>query len=400
MKKLLASNLDRVSPQPAHLRGGSCSPAQTGFAPSCALNPPADFDYSTYSAEDRAALTCHVQSIRAAETRVNNDILLIGECLTDAQERLSRESGGKQVAGGGFIAWVKAEFGWGRDSAYRYISIFKEFGASVATWRHAQGLTTLPNMPFRALAVLAQLADEETKAKFVAKADAGEKVTVKEVQDALDQVRRADEKTQAALARAKQAEEEALSAHDARKDAEREALAFKEENHAMLKLKEQWKQGVEEARRHQRTINEMVARGSEQDKEIVELQKKIAHLHANPVLKDKPTLPAEYKSMQDLKKDLTALETKRSGEEQALQKLQADKAALEKRLDELAINYKIEQNKAERAADLTKAWERFCGPLLEVAASAAKADKKQKALLIDLATAMREKAAILETAAA
>ncbi len=358
------------------------------------------YDYSACTPEDRAALTCHVQSIRSAETRVNNDILLIGECLTDAQERLSRESGGKQIAGGGFIAWVKAEFGWGIDSAYRYISIFKEFGTSYATWRNSQGLTTLPNMPFRALAVLAQLADEETKAKFVAKADAGEKVTVKEVQDALDQVRRADEKTQAAIDRAKAAEEAALSADDARKDAEREANALKEDNHKMLKLKEQWQQGVEESRKHQRTINDMVQRGTELDKEVYDLKKKIAHMNANPSFKDKPTLPAEYKSMQDLKKDLTALETKRSGEEQALQKLKADRESLEKRLGELEINFKVEQSKAARAADLTKAWERFCGQLLEVAASAANADKKQKAHLLELASAMIEKGTLLKSVAA
>ena len=97
MQKTIVTNQKRISPLPTASCGGTRTPIEPTFDRISGGGRSVAYDYGTCSAEDRAALTCHVQAIRTAETRVNNDILLIGECLTDAQERLSRESGGKQV---------------------------------------------------------------------------------------------------------------------------------------------------------------------------------------------------------------------------------------------------------------------------------------------------------------
>lgn len=122
--------------------------------------PRSAFDYSGLAEDTRAALLERAAEIRGRERRVTEDLVAIGRALIDVKGRLPE---------GRFDEWLRAEFGWGRSSAYRFISVAERFGEV-----SSQIGTIAPS----ALYLLAEAGTpEEAREEAVGKAAAGERVT-------------------------------------------------------------------------------------------------------------------------------------------------------------------------------------------------------------------------------
>jgi hypothetical protein len=106
----------------------------------------------------------HAAEIRRLGKRVIGDVLEIGRRLTEAKKQLGRA---------GFLPWIEREFGWSEDTAERFIAL------------HALQ-RTLPqlaetSLPISALYLLASSSTPPAVEEVIAKAQAGERVSVAEV---------------------------------------------------------------------------------------------------------------------------------------------------------------------------------------------------------------------------
>jgi hypothetical protein len=124
-------------------------------------------------APNEVALAEHAAVIRALSKRVVGDVVEIGRRLAKC----------KEIAGhGGWLPWLKREFGWDERTAQRFLNV-AELSAK------SDKLSDL-NLPVSGLYLLAAPSTpEETRAAVIERAEKGEKLTLADVKSAVDAAR-------------------------------------------------------------------------------------------------------------------------------------------------------------------------------------------------------------------
>jgi hypothetical protein len=114
---------------------------------------------------DNPALAEHASAIRALGKQTVENVIEIGDHLTKA----------KKIAGhGNWLPWLEREFGWDERTAQRFMSV-QELASK------SDNLSDL-NLPLSALYMLAAPSiPPEARDEIIARAEAGEQVTVAEV---------------------------------------------------------------------------------------------------------------------------------------------------------------------------------------------------------------------------
>jgi hypothetical protein len=79
-------------------------------------NELATFDYRSLNTADQRFIRRHANRIRDAAKRTVEGIVLIGQWLNEAKQRLPH---------GAWLPWLKAEFGWSQPTAWRFMQVFK-----------------------------------------------------------------------------------------------------------------------------------------------------------------------------------------------------------------------------------------------------------------------------------
>uniref|UniRef100_A0A973W017 DUF3102 domain-containing protein n=2 Tax=Bradyrhizobium septentrionale TaxID=1404411 RepID=A0A973W017_9BRAD len=124
---------------------------------------------------DEIALAEHAAVIRTLGKRVVADIIEIGRRLTQA----------KQIAGhGNWLPWLKQEFGWTDDTALNFMRV-----AELAKSRNIRDLT-LPVSGLYSLA--APSTPDEARQDIIARAEAGEHLSVEDVRCIIEEARAKD----------------------------------------------------------------------------------------------------------------------------------------------------------------------------------------------------------------
>jgi hypothetical protein len=129
------------------------------------------FDYDVLSGNQRNVILERTREIRERLKRSAQDIWEIGQKLADVRAQLRH---------GQFDAWLKAEFGWSRRTAYNFINVYEAFNQSenfarldIAT--SALYLLAAPSTP------------KEVRDEFLQRAKEGEAVTHKELNQVIKQ---------------------------------------------------------------------------------------------------------------------------------------------------------------------------------------------------------------------
>ncbi len=123
------------------------------------------FDYTQLDTETRIVVRQRTEEIKVLVRRSAQDIIDIGGKLIDVKTRLGH---------GNFGGWLKAEFGWGRTTAHKFMQISEGF-SNVQNSEHL-------NLSFETMAYLAAPSTpEEIRIEAIERAQAGEVITHKEV---------------------------------------------------------------------------------------------------------------------------------------------------------------------------------------------------------------------------
>lgn len=76
------------------------------------------FDYESLNPENRRVIKERTQELKERLQRTAQDIWEIGLKLCEVRARLEH---------GQFEAWIEAEFGWSRRTAYNFIKVYETF---------------------------------------------------------------------------------------------------------------------------------------------------------------------------------------------------------------------------------------------------------------------------------
>ena len=127
------------------------------------------FDYEVLEPTQRALVRQYTGEIQDRLRRTAQDIWEIGQRLANVRDHLQH---------GQFDAWLKAEFGWSRRTAYNFINVYESFGEQatlgeldIAT--SALYLLAAPSTP------------KSVRQQYLEKAQSGEKLTHKDLKQAL-----------------------------------------------------------------------------------------------------------------------------------------------------------------------------------------------------------------------
>ncbi len=131
-------------------------PVQTGF------------DWKVLDTETRASVQAATERLHTLERRTGESIIEIGRTLLEVKE---------DIGHGQFGGWLDAEFGWSWQTANNFMNVAEAF---------RDKFQTVGNFQARALYALASgSVPAEVREEFVAKAEAGERVTHKDVKQRL-----------------------------------------------------------------------------------------------------------------------------------------------------------------------------------------------------------------------
>ena len=132
------------------------------------------FDYETLNDENRQVIQARTKKLKELWQRTAQDIWEIGQILAEVQSRLKQD---RQ-----FDAWLKAEFGLSRRTAYNFINVYKAFQENA---KFAQ-----INIDPSALYLLASPSTpQEIRDEIIQQASAGAKVTHKDIKKAISKKR-------------------------------------------------------------------------------------------------------------------------------------------------------------------------------------------------------------------
>lgn len=127
------------------------------------------FDYETINQENRFVIQQRTKELKERLQRTAQDIWEIGQKLADVRSRLKH---------GEFEAWLEAEFGWSRRTAYNFIRVYEAFQEDA---KFAQ-----TNIAPSALYILASPSTPQSiRDKFIQQAKTGNKVTHKDILQAV-----------------------------------------------------------------------------------------------------------------------------------------------------------------------------------------------------------------------
>ena len=135
------------------------------------------FDYEVLNPQQRVLVEQWTVEIREQLRRTAQDIWEIGQRLAEVRLQLKH---------GQFDAWLKAEFGWSRRTAYNFINVYETFGnranlAQIDIATSALYLLAAPSTP------------DKVRDKYIEEAKTGKRITHKElVQDIKHQQEKVD----------------------------------------------------------------------------------------------------------------------------------------------------------------------------------------------------------------
>ena len=129
-----------------------------------------DFNYNNLSPKKRKIILQNTGEIKQRLRRTAQDIWEIGQKLFEVRTELEY---------GQFDTWVKAEFGWSRRTAYNFISVYEAFGKSANFAQLEIATSALYKLA-------ASSTPQSVRKKFLDKAQQGEKITHKEISQALE----------------------------------------------------------------------------------------------------------------------------------------------------------------------------------------------------------------------
>jgi hypothetical protein len=132
------------------------------------------FDYLMLASEQRAIVQQRTGEIRERLQRSAQDIWEIGQGLADVRAQLKH---------GQFEAWLKAEFGWSRRTAYNFINVYETFQeranlAQIDIATSALYLLAAPSTP------------PELRQQYLQEAKAGKKVTHQDLRQTIERERK------------------------------------------------------------------------------------------------------------------------------------------------------------------------------------------------------------------
>lgn len=140
-----------------------------------------NFDYGILTPEQRSLVEQRTSEIREQLRRTAQDIWEIGQSLAEVRTQLKH---------GQFDAWLKAEFGWSRRTAYNFINVYETFGnranlAQIDIATSALYLLAAPSTP------------QNLREQYIEEAKTGKRITHKElVQTIKHQQEKVAEKTE------------------------------------------------------------------------------------------------------------------------------------------------------------------------------------------------------------
>jgi len=126
------------------------------------------FDWASLEPEARDHVKAATERLHTLERRTGESIIEIGRTLLEVKDRIGH---------GYFGAWLDAEFGWSWQTANNFMNVAETF---------KDKFQTVGNFQARALYALASgNVPTEVREEFVARAEAGERVTHKDVKQRL-----------------------------------------------------------------------------------------------------------------------------------------------------------------------------------------------------------------------
>ena len=127
------------------------------------------FDYEILSPKQRTIVQQRAGEIKDRLRRTAQDVWEVGQKLAEVRSQLEH---------GQFEAWLSAEFGWSRRTAYNFINVYEAFSEN----------TNFAKLDIATSALYKLAAPSTPKSvrnKFLEKAQQGEKITHKEISQAL-----------------------------------------------------------------------------------------------------------------------------------------------------------------------------------------------------------------------
>jgi hypothetical protein len=138
----------------------------------------AEFDYAALDAGARRLLRDRARHIRGLMQATLGGIVDIGRGLAEVKEKLPH---------GQFLKWIRAEFGWKRTTAWRFMEVFEKIKCS--NLEHLQ-------IDVSALyEITAPSTPEPVRKEIIRRGEAGEKITHKAARTAIASYRAASEPT-------------------------------------------------------------------------------------------------------------------------------------------------------------------------------------------------------------
>ena len=127
------------------------------------------FDYEVLEPTQRALVRQYTGEIQDRLRRTAQDIWEIGQRLANVRDQLQH---------GQFDAWLKAEFGWSRRTAYNFINVYESFGEQAT-------LSELEIATSALYLLAAPSTPKSVRREYLEKAQSGEKLTHKDLRKAL-----------------------------------------------------------------------------------------------------------------------------------------------------------------------------------------------------------------------
>lgn len=132
------------------------------------------FNYQSIDRDIRPRIIDATTRLHVLERKTGEQVLEIGRILIEVKAALGH---------GQFVAWLDSEFGWSRDTARNFMSVAEMFG----------DMTKISSFAPSALYALASNSvPAEIREEFVAQAEAGGKVTHKQVMTVLREARKSE----------------------------------------------------------------------------------------------------------------------------------------------------------------------------------------------------------------
>ncbi|MDJ0687477.1 MAG: DUF3102 domain-containing protein [Xenococcaceae cyanobacterium MO_188.B32] len=131
------------------------------------------FDYEILSPQQRNVIQKCTGEIKERLRRTAQDVWEVGQKLVEVRSQLEH---------GQFEVWLSAEFGWSRRTAYNFINVYDAFGESTNFARLDIATSALYKLA-------APSTPSSVRQEFLDKAEKGEKITHKEISQALNTIK-------------------------------------------------------------------------------------------------------------------------------------------------------------------------------------------------------------------